>query len=67
MQILITRPTVAQRRGESARPVAVNEVLDVDDAQARQLIALGKAVAWHETPGAPETATAPAQRKRKTT
>ena len=65
MQILITRPTVAQPSGEKARAVDVNEVIEVDDAQAKRLIALRKAVEWHEAPNAPETATAPAQRKRK--
>lgn len=45
MLIRIVRDTVAKPTGESPRAVITGEIIDVDVAQANQLIALRKAVA----------------------
>lgn len=54
--IRIVRPTVVKPAGEAARAVEVGEDILVDDAQAMQLIGLGKAVRTADA-GVPATAT----------
>ena len=72
MQIQIVRNTVATPAGQTPRPVAVGETIDVDAMQGQQLIALGKAVAVGMVTPAPHLvgvehaiAPAPAQAEKR--
>lgn len=59
MLIQIVRPTVARPNGQRARAVEPGELIDVDTAQAAQLIGLRKALA-HVGAHSPSASPAPA-------
>jgi hypothetical protein len=71
MQIRIMRSTVVKPNGEGPRAVDAGDVVDVDHAQARQLIEMRKAVAFLPAPVAapavtPEAALIPVETRKRT-